>query len=291
MATASSCIMAHVRAASRGTGISHQNCHPFKAGRLLFCHNGRLWQFSKMKRQFMGFVSDHAFKAIHGTTDSEVIFAMVLTFLEKDGKGSPFEQTEPFGAIRLVRALKKTLKQIETIMEDCGIMDGYSTFNFSLVDGETIVATRFCDKEGIAPPSLYFAYGEADEIYKELVDQDNASPMTAPQKFAKVSSSLSNASLDDSEKKTGDDASSTASSELMEEKVDIEATEIKTGTILVDVNPVNASCIISSNPLTTKLHTWNKMPRNSIMWCTRGNHPELRLLTKKRNRSYALIAM
>ena len=47
-----------------------------------------------------------------------------------------------------------------------------------------------------------------------------------------------------------------------------------------DVDPANATFVVASNPL-TNTHTWNPMPRNSIMWCTRGHAPELRLLRSK----------
>jgi predicted glutamine amidotransferase len=50
LATSSDCIIAHVRAASKFTGISQANCHPFKAGRLLFCHNGRIDSFPRIRR-------------------------------------------------------------------------------------------------------------------------------------------------------------------------------------------------------------------------------------------------
>lgn len=36
----SSCIFAHVRAASPGSLVTEANCHPFASGRYLFMHNG-----------------------------------------------------------------------------------------------------------------------------------------------------------------------------------------------------------------------------------------------------------
>ena len=119
LATKSNCIMAHVRAASRNTGISHPNCHPFKAGRLLFCHNGRIDQFTSIRRRFLEQVSDEAFENIRGTTDSECIFALILTNLDSDGlaEDSPYTQVKSYGSKRLVAALKKTLHQIVRFME------------------------------------------------------------------------------------------------------------------------------------------------------------------------------
>jgi predicted glutamine amidotransferase len=265
MATSSHCIMAHVRAASKNTGVSHQNCHPFKAGRLLFCHNGRIDQFSLVRRRFLATVSDEAFNHVRGTTDSEVIFALILTALAKDGT-SPIEQEKPFGHQRLVKALKSAIMQIEDLLGQAGLTEGYSTCNFSLTDGETMVVTRYCDKSpDIPPPSLYFAYGTAKSLYQELTSED------APPLFDSKMSNVDSAS-----------DISTDSDEEHEERVVHLNHESRPGKQMVDVDPAVASFIVASNPL-TKTHTWHPMPRNSIMWCSRGFHPELRLLRRSKS--------
>ena len=271
MSTSSNCIMAHVRAASKNTGISHQNCHPFKAGRLLFCHNGRIDQFSLVRRRFLATVSDEAFNQVRGSTDSEVVFALILTSLANDGCGSPIEQKEPFGYKRLVRALKFALRQIEGLLEEAGLTEGYSTCNFSLTDGETMVVTRYCDKNpDIPPPSLYFAYGTAQSLHHELTKEEAPSLYCTKQSNTDSSSDLS--SYDDN------------GSEDDERIVQLEY-ESRPGKQMVDVDPAVASFIVASNPL-TKTHTWHPMPRNSIMWCTKGFHPELRLLRRNRTMSH-----
>ena len=56
-----------------------------------------------------------------------------------------------------------------------------------------------------------------------------------------------------------------------------------------DVNPLEAAFVVASNPL-TKTHTWNPMPRNSIMWCTRGQMPELRLLRSKKPKHRSIVS-
>jgi predicted glutamine amidotransferase len=81
-------MIAHVRAASAGTGVSQVNCHPFKAGRLLFCHNGRIETAFKIRRAMMDKLTEEAFLSVRGTTDSECIFALILTFLTKDKEGT-----------------------------------------------------------------------------------------------------------------------------------------------------------------------------------------------------------
>lgn len=56
-----------------------------------------------------------------------------------------------------------------------------------------------------------------------------------------------------------------------------------------DVDPKQAAFVVASNPL-TKTHSWNPMPRNSVMWCTRGKMPELRLLRSKKNKKSCIVS-
>lgn len=191
----SHCMVGHVRAASSFAGISLQNCHPYKAGRLLFCHNGRLEQFDMMRRTFHQQLSDEAFYHMKGTTDSEVILALLCTYLQQDSDSqlSPYEQMEPFGYERLTNAIKKVLRTIEHITIQCGLHDTtYHTCNFALTDGETMIVTRFCNKSpNIPPPSLYFAFGDYDDLYDELTNLDHETTTTTTTRTISSSSSSS----------------------------------------------------------------------------------------------------
>jgi predicted glutamine amidotransferase len=169
--------MAHVRAASPGTGVSRENCHPFQAGRLLFCHNGRIGSFSNMRRAVMARMSDEAFAHVRGTTDSERIFGLILTYLgtDKQGTMSPLHQTKPFGHKRLVVAMKMVLREIEILLEEHGLNgpENFTTLNFSLTDGDTMAVCRYCDKSPAVPPlSLYFAFGNAQRLYAEVTSEE-----------------------------------------------------------------------------------------------------------------------
>jgi len=203
VATRSNCIVAHVRAASPFAAVTQDNCHPFKSGRLLFCHNGRIPQFPKIRRSVLGRLSDTAFHYVKGTTDSESLFGLILTFLEEDGKAPlveatvkepqldgtvltttvlkpvlPKDQDTPFGHSRLVQAIKKTYRLVEKLVEEA-ILDGkmdaslFTTMNFSLTDGVTAVCTRFCNKSpDVLPPSLYYAYGNSTELTQEITSKN-----------------------------------------------------------------------------------------------------------------------
>ena len=71
--------LAHVRA-STGTAVQQTNCHPFRHGQWLFMHNGLINGFARMKRQLALAVDASLYAAIGGTTDSEMMFYLALTF-------------------------------------------------------------------------------------------------------------------------------------------------------------------------------------------------------------------
>jgi len=80
--------LAHVRAATGGAPVQQSNCHPFVHGRWLFLHNGDIAEYSKIRRTLEFAVSPELYNLIEGTTDSEVMFHLALTFgLEEDPIG------------------------------------------------------------------------------------------------------------------------------------------------------------------------------------------------------------
>lgn len=71
--------LAHIRAAT-GTPVEQSNCHPFRHGRWLFMHNGFVEGFKRLRRDLLLAVDPRFFPEIEGTTDSELIFHLALTF-------------------------------------------------------------------------------------------------------------------------------------------------------------------------------------------------------------------
>ena len=81
---ASSRVFAHIRA-STGSPIQQTNCHPFRHGRWLWMHNGAIASFPEVKRDLVLAVDPALYPSIEGSTDSEVLFHLALTFgLETD---------------------------------------------------------------------------------------------------------------------------------------------------------------------------------------------------------------
>jgi predicted glutamine amidotransferase len=71
--------LAHIRATT-GTPVQQSNCHPFRHGRWLFVHNGVIAHFEEMRRDLLLAVDPKYFNSIGGSTDSELLFHLALTF-------------------------------------------------------------------------------------------------------------------------------------------------------------------------------------------------------------------
>jgi glutamine amidotransferase len=81
-------VFAHIRASS-GTPIQQTNCHPFRHGGRLWMHNGLIREFHTVKRDLVLEVDPALYPEIEGSTDSEVLFFLALTFgLEDDAPGA-----------------------------------------------------------------------------------------------------------------------------------------------------------------------------------------------------------
>ncbi|MEU3400497.1 class II glutamine amidotransferase [Streptomyces filamentosus] len=76
---ASPLFFAHIRA-STGTAVQQSNCHPFRHGRWMFMHNGAIAGFPLLRRDLALLVDPALYADIEGTTDSEVMFYLALTY-------------------------------------------------------------------------------------------------------------------------------------------------------------------------------------------------------------------
>lgn len=71
--------LAHVRAGT-GTPVQQSNCHPFRYRNWLFVHNGYVAQYEVIRRELLMAVRPDLFGNIAGSTDSELLFHLALTF-------------------------------------------------------------------------------------------------------------------------------------------------------------------------------------------------------------------
>ena len=72
-------LFAHIRA-STGTPVQRSNCHPFRHGQWLWMHNGAIRGFHEIKRDLLMAVDPVLYPDIEGSTDSETLFFLALTF-------------------------------------------------------------------------------------------------------------------------------------------------------------------------------------------------------------------
>jgi glutamine amidotransferase len=80
--------LAHVRAAT-DTPVQETNCHPFRHENWLFVHNGSVAGYLDVRRDLVLRIAPRYFNTMLGTTDSEVMFCLALTFgLQEDPIGA-----------------------------------------------------------------------------------------------------------------------------------------------------------------------------------------------------------
>jgi predicted glutamine amidotransferase len=154
---------AHIRA-STGTPVQETNSHPFRFGRWLFMHNGLVREFPRVKRDLLLAVDPALISSIEGSTDSELLFYLTLTFgLEDDP----------------VAALERMAGFVEELGERHGIEHPLQ-MSVAVTDGERIIAARY-SSEGQSR-SLFFStdarvlkqlYPDTEEL-QQLSDEARA---------------------------------------------------------------------------------------------------------------------
>lgn len=120
----SACFFGHVRAAG-SAGISLFNCHPFRYKDLLLMHNGGIAGNDQIKLELFNMMDEICFRWIQGHTDSEIMFALWLTFYSKEtkdnaGKISAWEKT-----LTTIRTLQKKHNITDTTYINAIITNGY----------------------------------------------------------------------------------------------------------------------------------------------------------------------
>lgn len=143
---APTCLVAHVRGVtySGDAVVAETNLHPFQfaGARVVLAHNGHLRRFAQMRYSLLQHVRPELAQRIEGTTDSEWIYALVLSQLD-DPYGMP-EIHE------LADATAKALRILRGARHAHGI-ETSSPVNLCLSTGRGLVATRFSFDYGWYP--------------------------------------------------------------------------------------------------------------------------------------------
>jgi predicted glutamine amidotransferase len=124
--------LAHVRAGT-GTPVQETNCHPFRYGRWLFVHNGFIDEYARIRRDLLYAVDPALFGNIAGSTDSELMFHLALTFgLVEDPLG---------GLARMagfVEARGRDAGSAEPLQMTIGLTDGNRLFAVRYASGPVV---------------------------------------------------------------------------------------------------------------------------------------------------------
>jgi predicted glutamine amidotransferase len=149
------CLLAHVRGVAYHTRveISLQNCHPFhfKDVPLVMAHNGDLAQFARMKPLLAAKIKPEILAQVHGTTDSEWVYALIVSQLEDPHRRPSAEA--------LQAALEGSLDIIRQARRELGIAVS-SSLNLFIADGTQLAAVRYCFDFGCYPT------GEASRLHE-----------------------------------------------------------------------------------------------------------------------------
>ncbi len=132
-------VVAHLRKATQGS-LSVINTHPFQYGNWVFAHNGNLRDFTRHREQLVATIPPALRHFILGTTDSEVLFYMILGNMSRRCA----LHRHGFPLADLAAAVRETLAQVRAIVgplcEDDGAGPDNTFLTFLITNGHTLLA-------------------------------------------------------------------------------------------------------------------------------------------------------
>ena len=144
--------LAHVRATT-GSPVQQSNCHPFRFRNWLFVHNGYVADYEALRRDLLLAVHPDLFNNIAGSTDSEVLFHLALTFGLAD---------EP------IEALARMAGFVEATAAAAGVREPALQMTVGLSDGMRLYAVRYASSSEVN--NLFV--NEETALVRELYPED-----------------------------------------------------------------------------------------------------------------------
>ena len=134
--------LGNVRSATVAHSPALPNTPPYGVGPLLFSHNGFIEEFTtKVRPKIRQYLDPKIEADVHGNTDSEYLFAVIRQML--------WETND------MIAVFRRLFEQLRLWMEGGG-----GSFNFLILDGERVFATRYA--VGQESPTLYLGRDEID---------------------------------------------------------------------------------------------------------------------------------
>ena len=144
----SDCVLLHVRQPTVGDFRS-ENTHPFRMRSWLFAHHGTIERFDSVREPLLNSLPDFLRRNVRGSTDSEVYFHVLLSFLHDAGQLDHADLDVRHG----VAAIRSTISLIDRLVAEEG--GGSSSLNMVLTNGRRLFALRrgskmaFVERDGL----------------------------------------------------------------------------------------------------------------------------------------------
>ena len=110
---ASETVLAHIRKATHGEHTV-VNTHPFQFGRWVFAHNGNIEAFAEHREELVARIAPPFRRFVLGETDSEVLFALLLSAMHRRG-----ELHDPnYAYVDAASAIQETVDEVCSLVGD-----------------------------------------------------------------------------------------------------------------------------------------------------------------------------
>jgi predicted glutamine amidotransferase len=131
----SDCVVIHFRLATVGD-FRADNTHPFRMRQWLFAHNGTVEGFSAIRQRMLESMPDFLRRNVRGSTDSEAVFHVLLSFLDDAGQLDHPEAEEKV----VLGAIRSTVALLDRHCAEVGAPE--PALNFVLTNGRCMYAVR-----------------------------------------------------------------------------------------------------------------------------------------------------
>ena len=185
--------MAHVRLTTTGA-VHRDNSHPFSYKNWIFQHNGEIGEFHKVRRDLQMDIDPDLYPEIKGTTDSETIFYLALTYGLEDEPKAAIEQ--------VIRRIKKAAVDRGTngaLNLSCAMSDGKNLYTFRYGENVANVHSQFYSTDAqclgdfmddcvsLPETSTIIVSEPLDELSEKWIEIPTSSFVTVPDKIEKIS--------------------------------------------------------------------------------------------------------
>jgi glutamine amidotransferase len=169
------CAVLHLRQATVGD-FRIQNTHPFRMRSWTFAHDGTVERFDALRDRLLESIPDFLRRNIRGTTDSEVYFHLLLSFLHDAGQLDNPDVDES----SMLSAVRSTVALIDRLGDE--VRAPTSRLNMMLTSGRRMYALSrgapiaFVARRGLDQPPEDRSTGEATVLRYVLVVSHRDSP-------------------------------------------------------------------------------------------------------------------